>query len=294
MKTCLITGGARGMGAVTALELAQRGFHVVIADWDGEAGQRTRRSINAAVGEARCDFVYCDVSDLDAVRQLAAHVLERYPRLDVLVNNAGLVDPVRRLSEQGHEMHFATMHLGHFLLARLLLDRLRESAPARIVIIASDGHKACKGLDFDDLENERLWSRDKPSGGAAFHSYARAKLCNLYFMQELHRRLAGSGVTVNAVSPGYFVNTTIYRNLTGVARWGCRLVFGLGTLLRMNSAEQGARTHIWLASSPEAAQVSGEYLEKCRPKAMSPQAGDAEAAARLWTVSETLCGLEPA
>ena len=122
-------------------------------------------------------------------------------------------------------------------------------------------------------------------------AYHRAKLCNIYMMQELSQRLAVDGITVNAVSPGYFVNTTIYRNMRGIFAAGAKLVFGIGALLGLNTPEKGARTHIFLASSPEVAGVSGKYFEHCKPKGMGPQSDNAAARARLWALTEEITGL---
>jgi NAD(P)-dependent dehydrogenase (short-subunit alcohol dehydrogenase family) len=295
-KTALITGSARGMGKVTALALADMGARIIVVDWEGEEGTRTRDLLNARFGQRHSDgraaeFIYCDLSSLAEVRQLAATVQARYPDLHILVNNAGITDPVRRLSIDGWEMHLATCHLGHFLLTHLLLDRLKSSAPARIVNISSDAHKAGPGLDFADLNNEKIWKGAPSSNNAAFAAYHRAKLCNVYFTLELAQRLAGTGVTVNAVSPGYFVNTTIYRNLRGVFKWVSLLVFNFGTLLRLNTPEKGARTHIYLASAPEVADVSGRYYAYCRPAEVSPAARDGAARQRLWEWSEQVTGL---
>lgn len=150
-KVALITGGARGMGRVSAIALAQMGARVIIVDWEGEAGTRARDYINHITGRQAADFVYCDLSSLQAVRALADDVKARYPALQILMCNAGITDPVRRLSVDGFEMHLATCHLAHFLLTHLLLDLLKLSAPARIVSISSEAHKAGPGLDFDDL-----------------------------------------------------------------------------------------------------------------------------------------------
>lgn len=286
-RVVLITGGARGMGAVTARALAAMGAHVIVADWEGEHGTRTCAGINAA-GPGSAEFIYCNLSSMPSVRALADAVLARHPRLHVLINNAGITYPRRQLNDAGIEMHFATCHLGHFLLTNLLLERLRASAPARVIFVASEGHKACKGLAFDDLNNEALWRGSAVSHSAAFMAYARAKLCTLRTMRELALRLRGSGVAVNAVSPGYFVNTGIHREMQGVFRWVAMLVFGVGSLFRLNTAEKGARTHIWLASAPEADGVSGRYFENCREKAMSPQADDAAERERLWVASTEL------
>jgi retinol dehydrogenase 12 len=290
-RTALITGGARGMGKVTALALAAMGARIIIVDWEGEEGTRTRDRINRQHGPGRAEFRYCDLSSLAEVRALAAGVLASQPALHILVNNAGITDPVRRLSVDGWEMHLATCHLGHFLLTQLLLDRLRQSAPARVVNISSDAHKAGPGLDFDDLNNEKIWQGKPFSNNAAFAAYHRAKLCNVYFTQELAARLQGSGVTVNAVSPGYFVNTTIYRNLTGAVKWGSLAVFNLGSLLGLNTPEKGARTHIHVASSPDVADVSGAYYAYCRPAEVSPAARDVAAQRRLWDWTAGVTGV---
>jgi NAD(P)-dependent dehydrogenase (short-subunit alcohol dehydrogenase family) len=290
-KVCLITGGARGMGRVAAITLAQMGARIIIVDWEGEEGTRTRDHINALSGAKAAEFIYCDLSSLAEVRRLAADVNARYPALHVLMNNAGITDPVRRLSVDGIEMHAATCHLAHFLLTHLLLPLLKKSAPARIVCITSEAYKAGPGLDFDDLNNEKIWKGAKFSNGAAFQAYHRAKLCNIYFVRELAERLQGTGVTVNAVSPGYFVNTTIYRNMRGLFRWGSFVVFGIGTLLGLNTPEKGARTHIYCASSPEIEGVTGQYFAYCKAAELSALAKDREVGARVWAWSEQATGL---
>jgi NAD(P)-dependent dehydrogenase (short-subunit alcohol dehydrogenase family) len=290
-KTALITGGARGMGRVTALELARLGARVVIVDWEGEAGTRTRDEINRLTGRQAAEFVYCDLSSLAEVQALASHVQARYPALHILVCNAGITDPVRRLSADGWELHVATCHLAHFLLTHLLLDLLKKSAPARIVSISSDAHKAGPGLDFDDLNNEKIWKGSPFSNGASFAAYHRAKLCNVYFTLELAERLKGSGVTVNAVSPGYFVNTTIYRNLTGIVKWGSWFVFGIGSLLRLNTPEKGARTHIHVASSPDIDGVTGKYFAYCKEALPSHLALDPVIRKRIWAWTAQVTGV---
>lgn len=288
-KVVLITGGARGMGRVTALALARMGAHVIIADWEGEHGARTVAEIRAAGG--RAEFIYCNVSSMPSVRALAAEVLARHPQLHVLINNAGITYPRRQLNEAGIEMHFATCHLGHFLLTNLLLERLKASAPARVIFVSSEGHKAAKGIAFDDLNNEAIWRGRPVSHAAAFMAYARAKLANLHVMRELAQRLAGTGVTVNAVSPGYFVNTGIHREMQGVFRLGAMLVFGIGSLLGLSTPEKGARTHIWAASSPEINGLTGRYFQACREHPACPHVDDAAERARLWAESERLAGL---
>jgi NAD(P)-dependent dehydrogenase (short-subunit alcohol dehydrogenase family) len=289
-KVVLITGSGRGMGREAALLLGQQGAHLIIVDWEGEAGTRTRDEINAGPGSA--EFRYCDISSLAEVRKLAADVLTDHGRLDVLINNAGITDPVRRLSVDGFEMHLATCHLGHFLLTHLLLDLLKRSAPARIIMISSEAHKAGPGLDFDDLNNEKIWKdHSKPSNSASFAAYHRAKSCNLYFMYELAERLAGTGVTINAISPGFFVNTSIYRNLTGVFLFGAKIVFGFGTLFGLNTPQRSARTYVWLATDPSLETMTAGYFEHLKSKETSELVRDPGLRNKLWDWSAEQTGV---
>jgi NAD(P)-dependent dehydrogenase (short-subunit alcohol dehydrogenase family) len=293
-KVVLITGSARGMGRETALMLGQMGAHIILVDWEGEAGTRTRDQINAA-GKGSAEFRYCDMSSFADVRKLADKVLATHQRLDVLINNAGITDPVRRVSVDGYEMHVATCHLGHFLLTNLLLDLLKASAPSRIIMISSEAHKAGPGLDFDDLNNEKIWKDyNKSSNSASFTAYHRAKLCNLYFMYELAGRLQGTGVTVNAISPGFFVNTSIYRNLTGVFLLGAKVVFGFGTLFGLNTPERSAKTYVWLATDPDLATTTACYFEHLKEKETADLAREEALRKQLWswTVEQTGVGGE--
>ncbi len=289
-KVVLITGGARGMGREAARMLAARGAHLIIVDWEGEQGTRLRDELNAGPGSA--EFRYCELTSLAAIRALAADVLAAHERLDVLLCNAGITDPVRRVTAEGYEHHVATCHLGHFLLTHLLLNLLRSSAPARIILISSEAHRAGEGLDFTDLNNERLWPADgRPSNGAAFTAYHRAKLSNLYFMYELAERLAGTGVTVNAISPGYFVNTSIYRNLSGVFMLVARLVFGTGTLFGLNTPQRSARTYVQLATDPALATTTATYFEHGKVKETSPLAREIKPRKQLWAWSVAQTGV---
>ena len=156
-KNVLITGGARGMGLVTATQLAQQGANVLLVDWEGEAGTRARAAINSACRREAADFIYCDLSDFEQVRALAVEVRRRWTVLDVLINNAGITDPVFRVNPRGIEMHLATCHLGHFLLTHELMDSLAAAPAARIICISSAAHGAGPGLDFEDFNNEGLW-----------------------------------------------------------------------------------------------------------------------------------------
>jgi NAD(P)-dependent dehydrogenase (short-subunit alcohol dehydrogenase family) len=290
-KVVLITGGARGMGREAALKLSRAGAHIILVDWEGEEGTRTRDEINTS-GQGSAEFIYCDMSSLAEVRGLAARVLAGHQRLDVLFNNAGITDPVRRTSIDGFEMHVATCHLGHFLLTHLLLDLLKASAPARIIMISSEAHKAGPGLDFDDLNNAKIWkNHSKPSNGASFTAYHRAKLSNLYFMYELSERLQGSGVTINAISPGFFVNTTIYRNLRGVFMLAAKIVFGFGTLFGLNTPERSARTYAWVATDPSLESTTAHYFEHLNEKDTSDLARDVSLRKQLWAWTAEVTGV---
>lgn len=291
-KVVLITGGARGMGRITAEALAQMGAHVIVADWEGEQGERTCSTINAG-DKGSAEFIYCNVSSMDSVRALAKAVQERHQQLHVLINNAGITYPHRQLNDAGIEMHFATCHLGHFLLTNLLLEQMKQSAPARIIFVSSEGHKVCKGVAFEDLNNDAIWQGREINHNAAFNAYSRAKLCNIHCMRELDQRLQGSGVTVNAVSPGFFVNTGIHREMRGIFRFGALLVFGLGSLLGFSTAKKGARTHIWAASSPEVDGISGKYFQACREISMCPHAEDNQERQQIWRLSEELVSNVP-
>ena len=291
-KTCLITGAARGMGLVTARALAGQGVgKLILVDWEGEFGTRARDEINTMTGQDTAEFIYCDLSSQQQVRALAADINARYDALHILVNNAGITDPVRRLSVDGLEMHVATCHLAHFLLTNLLLDLMKRSAPARIINISSDAHKAGPGVDIDDFNNEKIWGGKPVSNNAAFQAYHRSKLCNIYMMQELSPRLEPFGITINAVSPGYFINTTIHRNMTGIFKFGAKLVFGFGTAFGLNTPERGARSHIYLASSDKAEGVTGKYFEHCKEKAMGKPAADNDMRQKVWALSEELTGI---
>lgn len=274
-KVVLITGGSSGIGRETALGLARLGAHVVLVGRDAARSAAAQREIQARSGNPAVDVLLADLAAQAEVRRLAAEVLARYPRIDVLINNAGGLYARRQLTVDGFEMTFALNHLAYFLLTNLLLDRLRASAPARIINVASQAHSGT--LDFSDLQNARRYS--------GFRAYQLSKLANLLFTYELARRLAGSGVTVNAAHPGP-VASGFGRNNGALWRLGFRLI---GPLMR--SPAQGAATSIYLASAPELAGVSGKYFADCREARSSRDSHDPAAALRLWEASERLGGL---
>jgi len=277
--TVVITGGNAGVGKETAVGLAEQGAQVVITSRDPERGAAAVAEIRERTGSDAIEAMRLDLASIASIRSFAAELLERVERIDVLVDNAGGILGKRRETGDGFEMTFGVNHLGHFLLTNLLLDRLRASAPSRIVVVSSVAHKqARKGLDFDDLQSER-----KYRAGTA---YARSKLANIYFARELARRLDGTGVTANSLHPG-FVASRFARD--GDFGWLGNIGMPLIRPFAISQAA-GARTSIYLSTSPDVEGMSGLYFVKCAVAEPSKVAQDDEAAKRLWAVSEELIG----
>lgn len=279
-KTVLITGGNTGIGKATAVALARMGAAVTITSRDPAKGEAAVADIRRDSGSDAVDVMRLDLASLAEVRRFAAEYLAAHPQLHVLINNAGLILSDRSETVDGFETTFGVNHLGHFLLTHLLLDRLKESAPARIVVVSSDAHRgAYGGLEFDDLQSRRK-----------YHSlpvYCRSKLANLLFTLELAERLRGTGVTVNAVHPGVVRSGFA---LDGDTRGLYRFFYDVAGRF-MLSPEKGARTSIHVASAPELADTSGLYFVRSKPRRPSRAALDRQAAVRLWEVSEQLTGL---
>lgn len=278
-KHVLVTGGNTGIGLATAVELARMGASVTITSRDMVKGEAAVAEIRRASGRDAIDVMRLDLASLADVRRFAAEFLAAHPRLDVLVNNAGLILSERHETVDGFETTFGVNHLGTFLLTNLLLPRLKQCAPARIVVLSSDAHRGARGLDFDDLQARRSFN--------GLGAYCRSKLANILFTVELAERLRGTGVTVNAVHPGAVRSGFA---LDGDTRgW-------LNTVIRFASRfyltpEQGARTSIHVASAPELEGVSGQYFARSKPVRPSRAAQDRAAALRLWELSERLTGL---
>jgi retinol dehydrogenase 14 len=276
-KTVLVTGGSSGIGRATAEGLAALGARVGIVGRDETRTRTAAADITAKSGGPGVDAFVADMSDQTQVRRLAAEVLDACPRLDVLINNVGGFWGKRHTTADGLEHTFAVNHLAPFLLTELLLDRLKASAPARIVTVSS-GAQSMGRLDFDDLQGERSYS-----GQAA---YNQSKLANVVFTYELARRLQGSGVTATVLHPG------VVR--TGFAAEDPSTVWKIALpIIRpmLKSPEKGAVTPIYLASAPEVEGVSGEYFVNRKPAKTSKASYDTAAAARLWQVSEELVGI---
>ncbi len=265
----MVTGASSGIGRAAAIELVNSGTTVVPIGRDARRTAAVARKIGA-------EPIQADFSSLDEVRRVADLLLERHDRIDVLVNNAGLVAGRRTLTADGLELTMAVNHFAPFLLTNLLLDRLEASAPARVVTTASDAHRGGL-LDVGDLNGERRWS--------AWSAYGTSKLANILFTRALARRLEGSGVVANCLHPGVI--------RTGLAR-GAPLPIRLGwraASIFFGSPRKGARTLVYLASAPAAADVSGGYFADSRLATPSVQAQDDELGEELWRQSERLVGL---
>ena len=276
-KVCLVTGATSGIGLAAANALARQGASVVLLSRNTEKCARVAAEMQSATGNQSIGFIAADLSSLAAVRAAAAEFRQRYSRLDLLLNNAGVSPSKRRESVDGFEYTFALNYLGHFLLTNLLLDLLIASAPSRIVSTSSSIYRQAK-LDFDDLQLRRRFS--------AMRAYANSKLAGLLFTVELARRLADKGVTVNAMAPG-LVKTNIGQEEGWLYAFSKRLADFFGG----KTPEQGADTLVWLATAAEVAGMTGQYFEKRRSVSLSRDAADLELAARMWRVSEELCGL---
>jgi NAD(P)-dependent dehydrogenase (short-subunit alcohol dehydrogenase family) len=276
-KLVLITGGNAGIGKETAVGLARKGAHVLFTSRDAARGSHALAEIKRRGGSETVEVMALDLASLASVREFASAFLDRYDRLDVLIDNAGVVLGSRTVTEDGYETTFQVNHLGHFLLTELLRDRLVASAPSRIIVVSSDAHKsASEGLDFDDLQNERKYS--------SFRVYGKTKLANILFTRELARRLEGTGVTVNSVHPGFVASRFGRDGDTGLLG---RITMPLMRPFALN-AEKGAQTSIYLASDPAVEGITGAYWVKCAPVTPSDAAQDAAAARKLWDASEQL------
>ena len=272
-KLCIVTGATNGIGRQTALDLANQGARVVLVARNPAKGEATVREIGNATSDKNVELLLCDFASQRSIRAAAHEALSRFPAIHILVNNAGIVNTRREVTEDGLEAMFAVNHLGYFLFTTLLLDRLIASAPARIVTVASDAHKFA-AIDFEDLQSEKRF------GG--MRTYGQSKGCNILFNLELSKRLAATGVTANAVHPGG-VSTGLGANNGSLMAIVQKLA-----MVFMKSPEQGADTSVYLASSPMVEGVTGGYFFKRKPRTSTAQTRDPELAERLWALSEAL------
>jgi NAD(P)-dependent dehydrogenase (short-subunit alcohol dehydrogenase family) len=276
-KTCLVTGANQGIGKETALALAQMGATVVITARDRTKGEAAFADIKQRSGSDAVSLMTVDFASFASIRQFADDFKRAQPQLHVLVNNAGGYNATRTLTKDGFETTFGVNHLGYFLTTKLLLDTIKASAPARVVSVSSAAHTGGK-MNFDDLQAERSW------GG--FGAYGQSKLANVIFAYELARRLEGSGVTSNALHPGV-VMTGFGHNNPGFIGGLFDVFHTIGRPFLL-TADKGARTSVYLASSPDVEGVTGKYFADSREKQSNPISHDPAVARRLWEISEQM------
>jgi retinol dehydrogenase 12 len=276
-RVCIVTGATNGIGEITALELARMGATVVVIGRNEDRAKATIQKIKSAVTNADVSYLIADLSLMRDVKRVADEFRAKFDRLDVLVNNAGMIFDTRMVTAEGLEMTFALNHMSYFYLTHLLMDMLKASGTptkkSRVVSVSSDAHQIGK-LDFNDIQLENSYS--------SFKSYGRSKMMNILFTNELSRRLASenANVTANAVHPGP-VRTGFGADMGGVMK----IVFS-GLRVFFLTPEQGAQTSIYLASSPEVEGVTGKYFAKSKPKQANKNAYVEADWTRLWTYSE--------
>jgi NAD(P)-dependent dehydrogenase (short-subunit alcohol dehydrogenase family) len=272
-KVCLVTGSSSGIGKVTARELARMGATVVMLCRNRAKGEATRAEIKAATGNEQVDLIVADLSSLAEVRRAAQEFKQEYTQLHVLINNAGGANSTRTVTVDGFETTFAANYLAPFLLTEELLDLLKASAPARVVNVSSMAHTRGK-IDFDDLQGEKKYSTWK--------AYGQAKLALILFTYELARRLAGTGVTVNALHPGV-IASNFDQGLGPLTRWGWKIASPF-----FSNVEQGAQTTLYLATSPEVEGVTGKYFANRKEVRSSRLSYNEAVRQRLWQISQEL------
>jgi NAD(P)-dependent dehydrogenase (short-subunit alcohol dehydrogenase family) len=277
-KTVVITGASSGIGLETARGLAAQSATIVMVVRNADRANAAIASIRETAPDAAIETVLADLYVLADVRRAAAEIRQRFQRVDVLVNNAGLIHDRRELTGDGFERTFALNHLAGFLLTAELRDLLAASAPARVVTVSSFGHNFAGTIDWDDLPYQsRRYGETRV--------YGVSKLCNIWFAREAARRLAGAKVTSNALHPGA-VASNFGASGSGLYRVGVKLARPF-----LLSPAGGAKTSIYLASAPEVDGVTGEYFVRRKVKRPSRAARDDAAAAKLWSLSERLCGV---
>ncbi len=275
-RTCIVTGATSGIGRASVDALNRAGARLVLVARNAEKAERVREELLADRPDADVSTCIADLGRLDDIRRVAPELLEACPRIDVLLNNAGIVALSREETADGFESMFGTNHLAYYLLTRLLLDRITQTPDARIVNVASEAHRFAR-WDWDDLQSERSFS--------GMRVYGNSKLANILFTRALAKRLEGTGVTANCLHPG-----AVYTDLGANNGWLFQVIHPL-TRLFLRTPEDGARTSIHLCTSPEVAGQSGLYFDACKPKRPTALARDDDAAERLWQISADMVGL---
>jgi NAD(P)-dependent dehydrogenase (short-subunit alcohol dehydrogenase family) len=269
-KTVIVTGGTNGIGLITARELAREGAQVVIVSRSKEKCASVVEKIKEDTGNQNIEFIAADLSVMANIRQAAYEFKKRHTRLDILINNAGAIYLKRQVSADGFELTFALNHLSYFLFTHLLLDVLKNSAPARIINVSSDAHRGAR-INFDDMMSEKNYS--------GFDVYGKSKLANVMFTYEMAEKLAGTRITVNALHPG-FVATGFARNNGIFLNVGMKIAH-----LFARKPEKGAETSIYLATSPVVEGISGKYFSDCEAVDSDPVSYDKNAQVKLWEKS---------
>ena len=275
-KVCLITGANSGIGFAASMELASMGASLVLVCRDKAKGEAALKAIQERTGNRSVELMVADLSSMDQVRAVAGAFRSTYHKLDVLINNAGVLHGRRVLTQDSYEATFATNHLAPFLLTHLLMDRLKTAAPSRVVGVASIAEKSGR-IDMDNLQGERRYR--------GFENYCHSKLANVLFTLELARRLKGTGVTANCLHPG------VVATHLGQTQFGPLALFIKAIKPFFISPEKGAQTTVYLASAPELTEVSGKYFENMAVKEPSPLSQREELARELWQASAHLTGL---
>jgi len=275
-KICIVTGSNSGIGKTTALALAEMGATVVMIVRNREKGEAARQEIIERSGNKSVEMLIADLSSMDEVRRVAEEFKNNYPKLDVLVNNAGGLLNKHHTTSDGNELTFAINHLAPFLLTHELLDSLEAGAPSRVVNVSSGAHNMGK-IDFDNLQSEK--------GYSFFRAYSNAKLMLVMTTYEFARRLEGTGISVNVLHPG-FVRTNFGKSDAGFGR---KLLFKLSSLFAKNS-KKGAETQVYLASSPEVEGVTGQYFSNRKARKSSMISYDVELQKNLWQRTEEILG----
>jgi retinol dehydrogenase 12 len=291
-RVAMITGGNSGIGYVTASKLAAQGFHVILASRNQQSSAKAMERMRLANPHASVESIPLDLASFAVVRQCAAAFQAKGYSLHILINNAGGSVPGKQASftADGFELTFGTNHLGHFLLTNLLLDDLKRSSPARVITVSSQLHVPGYGggpppdFDYDNLKGEKYYNQ------RVF--YKNSKLANMWFAYELQRRLAGSGVTSNAVCPGFVPEAIAARRSSAVERWMYRQILARMPFAR--SLEQASSSYLIAATEPRYESVGGKFIVDGKEIPSSDESYDENKARRLWDCSCTWCGLNGA
>ncbi len=277
-KTALVTGANSGTGLWTAIGLAKKGARVVMLCRSKERGEEALKEVKKLSHNDQVDLMLCDLGSFESIRSFSKEFHDRYDVLDILVNNAGVTLPKREETKDGFELQFGVNHLGHFLLTNLLLDLIKKSKSARIVVVSSGAHKAGK-IHFEDLQLKKSFNMIK--------AYSQSKLANLLFAYELSHRLKNENITVNALHPGAVASSMGINRDTGFGKFVTKKLKPF-----FQTPEKGASTSMYLATAKELEGISGKYYYQMKPIESSKQSYNRSLQKKLWQISEVLVGLK--